>query len=118
MTEHYSLVCHVLLISSSSPSLLSALYLSLAVGGQDVGDMRVEGRTLAASDLKSHPAGKPWNSQDRGHHGAGSRTGSRGGQPQQLGGMDTQLISFSWQRQTAINANALQKPRGFCRENF
>lgn len=50
--------------------------------------------------------------------GAGSRTGSRGGQPQQLGGMDTQLISFSMQRQTAINANALQKPRGFCRENF
>lgn len=42
MTEHYSLVCYV----DSSPKDYR-LFVSLAAGGQDVGDMRVEGRTLA-----------------------------------------------------------------------
>lgn len=52
MTEHYSLVRCV---------VQDCRLFSLAAGGQDVGDMRVEGRTLGASGLKSHPAGKPWN---------------------------------------------------------
>lgn len=108
MTEHYSLVRCV---------VQECFLFSLAAGGQDVGDMRVEGRTLGASGLKSHPAGKPWNPR------TGVATGQQrdtlgGGQPQQLGGMDRQLISFPRERPPAINAaSALQKPRGFCREN-
>lgn len=85
MTEHNSLICvsesavHGACVSAgvkdpgASPKSSA---LSLAAGGQDVGDMRVEGRTLAASDLASHPAGKPWN-----FGGQGSR--ADGGQPRE-----------------------------------
>ena len=38
MTDHYSIVHSVVLVYPA---------ISLAAGGQDVGDMRVEGRTLA-----------------------------------------------------------------------
>lgn len=109
MTEHYNLLRFVV-----QDCFLS----SLAAGGQDVGDMRVEGRTLGASGLKSHPAGKPWNPR------TGVATGAAAGQARRRaastigGGMDRQLIFFPRQRPPAINAaSALQRRRGFCREN-
>lgn len=95
--------------------------LASPAGGQDVGDMRVEGRTLGASDLNSHPAGKPWKSQDRGcHHGARAAADAwEERAASTIGGMDRQLISFfPWPATDCHQCSALQKPRGLCRENF
>lgn len=81
-------------------------------GGQDVGDMRVGRADPGASDLNSHPAGKPWNPRDRGHRGAAAALRLEKRQPQQLGGMGSPAHLFSWQQTPAINANALQNSAG------
>lgn len=63
-------------------------------GGQDVGDMRVGRADPGASDLNSHPAGKPWNPRDRGHRGAAAALRLEKRQPQQLGGMGSPAHLF------------------------